>query len=90
MGHETTTVLLVVSSDERAALERMRARPEQPAGPEDGPWIESIRDLDRGDLGTVVQVELANPGGASEPAEILEHRLQQRMMEIATSGRITS
>ena len=87
--NQTTTVLLVVSGDEREALERLRSRPEEPGATEGPLRIERIRDLHFSDLGTVVQVELENPGAADEPAEVLEERLQRRMREFASTGGIS-
>lgn len=88
MDTETVTVLLVLSGEERAALDRLQSRPEE-VGATEGPLrIEEIRDLHTSDRGTVVQVEVANPGGAGETADILEDRLRRRMAEIDSTGAI--
>ena len=84
MANRTTTVTLVVSDDERRALDRMHSRPEE-TGATEGPLrIEAIQDVHISDRGTVVQVEVANPGAEGDSADVLEERLRRRMAEAST------
>ncbi len=88
MAMETTTVMMVLSDAERVALDRMTSRPEEPGATEGPLRIEEVRELHTSDRGVVVQVEVVNPTGAGDTAEVLEQRLRQRMAEIAETGAI--
>lgn len=88
MADSTTTLVLVVSPDERAALDRMRSRPEE-VGATEGPLrIEDVRDVHASERGNVVQVDVANPGAAGDSAELLEERLRRRMAEVSATGSV--
>lgn len=87
MTNLTTTVTIVVSDDERRALDRMHSRPEE-TGATEGPLrIEAIQDVHISERGTVVQVEVANPAAEGDSADLLEKRLRRRMAEISTTRR---
>ncbi|HSL19016.1 MAG TPA: hypothetical protein VLB51_14005 [Methylomirabilota bacterium] len=85
MANRTTTVTLVVSDDERRALDRMHSRPEEPGATEGPLRIEAIQDVHISDRGTVVQVEVANAGAEGDSAEVLEERLRRHMARISTT-----
>ena len=83
MANRTTTVTIGVSDDELRALDRMHSRPGEPGATEGPLRIEAIQDVHISDRGTVVQVDVANPGGKGDSADLLEQRLRRRMAEIS-------